>query len=336
MRFGGSLLLVLATVACNGSRAPEPAPVASSAPHAAIDAASDAAPPKGLAAERPVLVDLYRSTHGPNWVKQDRWLSDAVDHCRWHGVECDPSGYVTQLTLYDNDLDGPLPESICRLEHLHTLYFSFNRISGELPKSIGQCKSLKNLWLKANAISGKIPDGICDAGTLEYIDLHVNGLTGPIPEAIGKCAALQVLRLDRNKLTGNLPKSLFSLPKLAEVYVHHNKLGGALDADITKLGALKYLYLSENAFTGSLPPLTGKELVTIRLEGNQFAGAIPPSFGELPKLEVLRLDHNRLGGDVPDSLAKRTSALGVCDLSENAKLACPACDARCGLHGKAP
>src|SRR5262249_46944973 len=116
---------------------------------ASVTTGADAAPPpKGVPEERQVLVDFYQSTRGANWVKQDNWLSQTADHCQWHGVECDASGHVTQLTLYDNDLDGPLPESLCRLERLQTLYFSFNRISGELPKSIGQCKSLKNLWLK--------------------------------------------------------------------------------------------------------------------------------------------------------------------------------------------
>lgn len=298
--------------------------------------AAEAAPKrKGVAAERQVLVDFYQSTRGANWVKQDNWLSESVDPCQWHGVECDDAGYVAQLTLYDNDLDGPLPESLCRLERLHTLYFSFNRISGELPKNIGQCKSLKNLWLKANNIGGKIPDGICDAGTLEYIDLHVNSMSGPIPESIGKCRALQVLRLDRNKLTGGLPKSLFSLPKLSEIYVHHNKLAGALDPDVAKLTGLKYLFLGDNEFSGPIPPLTGlSELVTVRFEHNTLSGTLPASLGDLPKLQVLRLDHNRFSGEVPAGLAQSTAKLGVCDLSDN-KLACPTCDARCGIKAKA-
>jgi hypothetical protein len=308
-----------------------PTPVLSAPSATASSVAATPPAPKGIPAERQVLVDFYASTHGKNWVKQDNWLSESVDPCQWHGVECDAAGYVAQLTLYDNDLDGPLPDSLCRLEHLHTLYFSFNRISGELPKNIGQCKSLKNLWLKANNITGKIPDGICDAGTLEYIDLHVNSLVGSIPESLGKCSALQVLRLDRNKLTGGLPKAIFLLPKLAEIYVHHNALSGPLDPDIAKVHALKYLFLGENDFTGPIPALAGLgELVTLRLEHNRFSGALPASLGELPKLQVLRLDHNRLSGDVPAPLAQATSRLGECDLSDN-KITCAGCDARCGL-----
>ena len=307
-------------------------------PGAAATSSANAGPPtpprKGVPGERAVLVEFYQSTRGANWVKQDNWLSESVDHCQWHGVECDDAGYVAQLTLYDNDLDGPLPESLCRLEHLHTLYFSFNRIRGELPKNLGQCKSLKNLWLKANNLTGKIPDGICASGTLEYIDLHVNSLSGPIPESIGKCSALQVLRLDRNKLTGGVPKALFSLPKLSEIYLHHNKLSGALDPDIAKVHELQYLFLGDNEFTGPIPPLTGlTELVTLRLENNRFSGAVPPSLGELPKLQVLRLDHNRLDGDVPPALAQTTAKLGECGLSGN-KLTCPACNPRCGLQGR--
>jgi Leucine-rich repeat (LRR) protein len=117
--------------------------------------------------------------------------------------------------------------------------------------------------------------------------------------------------------------------------VQHNKLSGSLDTDVTKVRGLKYLFLGDNDFSGPLPALNGlDELVTLRLENNRFSGSIPPSLGELPKLQVLRVDHNRLSGDVPAALAQATSKLGECDLSNN-KLACPACNARCGLQGKA-
>ena len=67
----------------------------------------------GPSVDREVLVEFYHSTGGPDWVKSDHWLSTAVPHCEWHGVRCDDDGYVVELTLFDNDLEGPLPATIC-------------------------------------------------------------------------------------------------------------------------------------------------------------------------------------------------------------------------------
>lgn len=78
--------------------------------------------------EHQALVDFYHSTHGPNWIRQDNWLSDNVPYCKWHGVICDEENRVIEIQLYDNGLEGPLPESIGNLEKLKTLYLSFNNI----------------------------------------------------------------------------------------------------------------------------------------------------------------------------------------------------------------
>lgn len=71
---------------------------------------------------------------------------------------CNPEGRVIEIQLYDNGLDGPVPESIGNLQELKTLYLSFNKISGRIPSSLGASTPyLENVWLKANRLEGEIP-----------------------------------------------------------------------------------------------------------------------------------------------------------------------------------
>jgi Leucine-rich repeat (LRR) protein len=106
--------------------------------------------------DREVLVDFYHSTSGPDWIRQDNWLLSDIHHCQWHGVLCNNQSQVEEIQLYDNELRGPLPETLSNLTQLKTLYLSFNSISGNLPSTIGKCSKLENIWLKANKVQGNL------------------------------------------------------------------------------------------------------------------------------------------------------------------------------------
>ncbi len=99
--------------------------------------------------ERQALIEFYRAQGGPDWIEREFWGSDRPVG-DWHGVTTDADGYVVQLTIYDNNLTGPLSPAISRLERLHTLHLSFNKISGAVPEQLGECRALKNLWLMGN------------------------------------------------------------------------------------------------------------------------------------------------------------------------------------------
>jgi Leucine-rich repeat (LRR) protein len=47
--------------------------------------------------------------------------------------------------LQNNDISGPLPEALGKLEKLQTLDLSNNHFSGVIPTSLGQLKNLKYL-----------------------------------------------------------------------------------------------------------------------------------------------------------------------------------------------
>ena len=71
------------------------------------------ASPEDHAADREVLVALYKGTDGDNWTDNNNWLS-AEPMGTWHGVTTDADGRVTQLNLYRNGLSGTIPSEAGR------------------------------------------------------------------------------------------------------------------------------------------------------------------------------------------------------------------------------
>lgn len=262
--------------------------------------------------ERQAMIEFYEALGGPDWIERDFWGSDQPVG-KWHGVETDAEGRVVRLTIYDNNLTGPLSPAICRLERLHTLHLSFNKISGALPDKLGECRALKNLWVKGNKITGRLPDSVALLPELEYLDLHANEMSGPLP-TIWNTPKLKIVRAEDNRISGELPAQLFRQPLLEEIFLHNNELTGTIPTSLS--ANLRAVLLANNKLSGPVPEEMGslKKLTDLRLNRNQLSGPIPASLTGAASLQVLRLDHNRLVGPIPSGLAKR---LMVFDASNN-------------------
>jgi hypothetical protein len=262
--------------------------------------------------ERKALIEFYNALGGPDWIERDFWGSDRPVGA-WHGVTTDVDGRVVQLTIYDNNLTGPLSAAVCRLERLHTLHLSFNKITGALPDGLGQCRALRNLWIKGNKVTGRLPDGVATLPELEYLDLHANDMSGPLP-TIWNTPKLKIFRAEDNRISGELPAQLLRQPSLEEFFIHNNALTGKIPTTLS--ASLRAVLLANNSLSGSIPEEFGmlKKLTDLRLNRNQLTGSIPKSFANATSLQVLRLDNNRLVGVVPADLAKR---LMVFDASNN-------------------
>ena len=91
--------------------------------------------PCDFAADRAVLVTLYDTTDGANWVESSNWLSDRPMGS-WYGVTTDNSGRVTELRLAENQLSGQIPAELGDLTNLSSLYLSTNRLTGCIPAAL--------------------------------------------------------------------------------------------------------------------------------------------------------------------------------------------------------
>ncbi len=262
--------------------------------------------------ERKALITFYEALGGPDWLERDFWASERPVG-EWHGVTTDADGHVVQLTIYDNNLTGPMSAAICQLSRLHTLHLSFNKISGALPEQLGECRAIKNLWLKGNKITGRLPDGVALLPELEYLDIHANEMTGSLP-ATWNTPKMKIFRGEDNHISGPLPAQLLRQPLLEQLFLHNNELSGPLPSSLS--ASISHLILANNKLSGPVPEEMGrlKKLRDLRLNRNQLSGAIPTSFSDASSLQVLRLDHNVLVGPIPNGLAKR---LMVFDASNN-------------------
>lgn len=180
-------------------------------------------------AERQVLIDLYNSTSGDGWFRNNGWktagdFSAPGTECTWYGVSCDSGGNrVTGLNLNENNPVGPLPASLNTLKALQFLWANTGHLAGPLPTLDG-LTALREVTIQYHPqLSGPIPD-LAGLTALETFDISNTQVSGPIPPLTG-LPVLRRLSLDHNQLSGPIP-SLNALPALQGFYVVANQLSG--------------------------------------------------------------------------------------------------------------
>ena len=103
--------------------------------------------------------------------------------------------HLKKLSLFENDFECGIPESIGTLTNLQVL-------------------NLQGYWgplVPLPALTGEIPASIGNLTNLRQLDLSWNKLTGEIPEELGNLVNLESLKIQDNDLSGRVPESVMSL-----------------------------------------------------------------------------------------------------------------------------
>ncbi|KAJ9703061.1 hypothetical protein PVL29_004716 [Vitis rotundifolia] len=219
--------------------------------------------------------------------------------------------------LSRNYLDGGVLTRFCKLNELHFLDLSHNKISTTLPPC-ANLTNMKFLHLESNEITRPTPHVLAEATSLVTLNLRDNKLSSPIPLWISLLSKLRVLLLKGNQLEDSIPLHLCQLKSISILDLSHNHLSESippcLDNDfwkrkiefITKsryksyMGNILYfmsgLDLSMNKLTSVIPPKIGNlsGIHTLNLSYNQLIGSIPQTFSNLKEIESLDLSHNGL------------------------------------------
>ena len=244
--------------------------------------------------QRAVLVALYNATDGPNWKKNDNWLTDEPIGT-WYGVFTNNYGHVTRLSLGHNGMNGTLPD-LSALTNLTNVFLASNQLTGQIP-DLSALTRLTILNLDSNQLNGSIPD-LSALANLRSLGLSHNQLTGQFPD-LGALTNLDRLSISGNQLTGQFP-DLSALTNLRLVYLTGNQLASGPFPDLSALTNLRVLYLSSNQLQGEIPDMSENTLLTeLVLRDNQLSGQIP-DFGDLTYLRYLNLAGNQLSGTIPN------------------------------------
>jgi hypothetical protein len=267
--------------------------------------------------ERAALIDLYGSTNGVHWIRQDNWNGPPGTECTWFGITCDASGSnVIGIDLSHGNgqgsvnMTGALPTTLRNLTALETFNVSHNNIGGPLPPVAGWT-SLVSYDVSQNAFTGPIPP-LTALPNLQVLIVSVNNLTGPIPH-FDEVPSLTTFEAATLGLTGPIP-SLADVPLLVEIDVSSNFLTGQIPA-LGGLAHLEHFDARANSISGGLPALAGLDhLVFFDAAGNRLSGPIPALSG-LGALGTFIVDANHLEGSLPslDGL----DSLSVFDASDN-------------------
>ncbi|KAF2294156.1 hypothetical protein GH714_007938 [Hevea brasiliensis] len=219
-------------------------------------------------------------------------------------INCSAMIHLVSLNLGSNNFHGPIPESISYCQSLNILNLSKNKLGGEIPYNFKNFQALTSLSLSKNNlanISGAL--GILQhCKNLTTLILSMNFQDEQIP---GNFNSLFYLDLSNNSFTGGIPMSLTGLQTLTDRNISTDGNAPCVPLYKTRVpsGSLQYNKI------GSLPP-------TLDLSCNKLTGPIWPSFGNLTRLHVLKLNKNDLSGPIPDSLSGMSS-LETLDLSYN-------------------
>ncbi|XP_027187515.2 uncharacterized protein [Cicer arietinum] len=252
--------------------------------------------------------------------------------CKWEGIVCDETKYVTiinvanfglkgtlfnlnfssfpmlqSLDIINNFFHGTIPHQIGNLSKISKLNLSYNLFNGSIPQEIGALKNLSHLNIVSCKLTGSIPSTIGKLINLVELDLSANYLYGEIP-SIRNLMNLEKLVLYGNSLSGPIPKDLGRISSLRTIKLLQNKFSGPIPSSIGNLSNLRTLLLSKNSLNGSIPSTIGNltKLILLSLCENQLYGSIPSSIGNLVNLERLCLSQNNLFGPIPSTFGNLT------------------------------
>ena len=287
---GAVILAAVVVAACDESVVAPPAAVVAASPPSALLSPAPAS-------DRDILIALYETTDGPNWLNSDNWLTDAPLG-EWYGVDTDASGRVVRLDLvgmWDSEnsqqlrhgLSGPIPAELGGLANLETLSLGNNELTGPIPAELGGLANLEGLWLNSNQLSGPIPAELGGLANLEGLSLGNNELSGPIPAELGNLAHLDRLNLDRNQLSGPIPAELGGLGNLGTLWLFGNQLSGTIPPELGNLANVWQMSLASNELSDPIPPELGglANLEWLYLGSNELTGTVPLSFLQLSQLQ---------------------------------------------------
>ncbi|XP_022769544.1 receptor-like protein 12 [Durio zibethinus] len=224
------------------------------------------------------------------------------------------SGNTIDLSLFDNQLKGTIPDSFGNMGSLEHVDFSRNQLEGAIPKSLGNLCNLKTLDFSENGLSEPIHQLLqslngCTKNSLEVLRLNDNQLSGFLPD-MTEFPSLRDLHLDNNQLDGFSPDSFGHSSQLVYLSLARNKLTGSFPVGIGQMSSLRVLDVSSNNLNGEISEvhlLNLSKLQLLDLSFNSLDLNFSSDWVSPFQLDSIRLRSCKLGPRFPSWLRGQTN-----------------------------
>ncbi|XP_042410097.1 receptor-like protein EIX2 [Zingiber officinale] len=243
------------------------------------------------------------------------------------------------LSLQNNEISGPLPIHMEKLQRLVQLDLVSNSLNGSIPTSLGKLSQLLLLNLSSNYLVGGLTEAHFANLTsllsmdLSHNNLSVNASSGWLPPfhanviTMGSCNLgpkfppwlqnqnrLNSLDISNTGISDFFPEWFWSLcTPLMQLNVSHNHMRGVLPSSLECFGLVTIFDLSYNNLEGFIPRMHYVGLY-LDLSHNSLSGSIPESLAG-DNLGFILLSDNRLNGSIPSSIC--TTYLQIVNLANN-------------------
>ena len=293
---------------------------------------SEFVPDSSLDGQMGALNELYASTNGASWDSRAGWpISSPIAMASAYGIEVDSAGNVVSVDLFDNNLEGFLPESLGNLVYLEFFSVKKNPLFSEVPSTIRFWSHIDTLLLASNPrhnvpgertynhhpgksfststakYTGSIPDVFDQMPNLRIFQLawqeHMD--PQPFPSTLYKHDSLEILELTGTNLVGELADS-FDLPELRLLYIGNNPLEGSLPSSWGRSTELRKLMVSNS-----------NNFVNSGGATHRLSGPLPDSFANLRKLERFFVSNQNLSGEIPSFVVQDWVGLREIGLGSN-------------------
>ncbi|KAG7551356.1 Leucine-rich repeat typical subtype [Arabidopsis thaliana x Arabidopsis arenosa] len=233
---------------------------------------------------------------------------------------------LSTVDLSSNQLGHGVPSELGSLSMLAILDLSKNNLTGNFPASLGNLTSLQKLDFAYNQMGGEIPDEVARLTQMVFFQIALNSFSGGFPPALYNISSLESLSLADNSFSGNLRADFGELlPNLIRLLLGTNQFTGVIPITLANISSLERFDISSNYLTGSIPSSFGKlrNLWWLGIRNNslgynssiglEFIGAL----ANCTQLEYLDVGYNRLGGELPASIANLSTKLTSLFLGQN-------------------
>ena len=185
--------------------------------------------------------------------------------------------------MYENAIDGVIPDSISDLEYL--IWFNIFNDAREYEYIVN---SRRNTIYKWN-------QNIHNLGFLEEINFLNLEMQGTLDSTFNNLSKLRVINLSRNNMTGSLPNTFNQMPNLEVVQLSDNQFDGDIPSTLAALEYLKIVELNDNGFTGTIPTFVSQHLTGLEFSSNSLSGSFPTEYfvsNSYPKLDFVNANFN--------------------------------------------